>query len=276
MASEILKTIQTVWGFLSVFVVCSAAVSIVFMILRFARLRTKWFSLNVDRQQASGEGSEDDQKTVSTTKSPRHYGCPHADDLLEVSKRTAELDVRRESIKRQVYAEQLKYANEKIDEAIAHMQRIVIKLINEKTHGVIPFVQHPDYTTFKAIAKGLVHDVRAYLSYRFTENHYAFYTAQAQLDYVDERRTKITQMVTDLLNDYWCCQSVTRAELYDNNKEKRAEYDEIITSIFNEAFRIARDGQERIETAESEYASFMTNLSGTTYKVEDATVGTVA
>lgn len=274
MAVEILKTLQTVWGFLSVFVVCASVITIVYLITRFARLRTKWFSLNADQRSANGESQS--TKEVSTAKTPRHYGCPHADDLLEVSKRTAELDVRRESIKRQVYAEQLKHSNEKLDEAVAHMQRIVIKLIDEKTHGVMPFVQHPDYTTFKSIAKGLLYDVRAYLSYRFTENHYAFYTAQAQIDYVEERKTKITQMVTDLLNDYWCCQAITRAEMYEHNKARRADYDDILTSIFNEAFRIARDGQERIEAAEAEYATFMTNLSGTTYKVEDAAVAPVA
>jgi len=198
-----------------------------------------------------------------------HSACPHSADILEVARRTAELRVRVNNVHKEVLKEQMQQANEKLEDIAHTMQHNVIRIINKKTNGCIPFIQHQDYALFELIRDAILPRVRSYIQYRFEDNHYAFYAPEAQMEYVAERRRKIIQMVTELLTQYWCCQAISRLELTDINRENLESYDQILSSIFNEAFALAREGYHKIQQIEEEYHAFVESITGERANADD-------
>jgi len=248
-----LETIMqaTPWGFASVAVIVAACLLLARMILSAAR---RFKEINIGKLKLLSE-----QQAANRTP---HATCPHSSDILEVARRTAELRVRVNNIHKDVLKEQMQQADEKLADIVHEMQHQFIRLINQKTNGSIPFIQHQDYSLSELIRDAILPRVRAYIQYRFEDNDYACYAPEAQMEYVAERKRKVIQMTTEMLTQYWCCQAVSRMELTELNRQNLAKYEQIISSIFNEAFALAREGYRKIQSAEEWYHTFVERITG--------------
>lgn len=245
----------TPWGFASILVILIAAIVALSLIANLlVKVAKAYKEVKVGSFQLR-RGAEDEQRSP-------HASCPHSADILEVARKTAELRVKVNNVHKEVLKEQMQQAQEKIDEAVHIMQHQFIKLINEATKGTIPFIQHRDYALFELIRDAISPIVLSYIRYRFEDNHYAFYSPEAQLEYITERKHVIIRKVTELLTQYWCCTDVSRMAMTAKNREVLNQYDTLITSIFNEAFSLAREGFKKIQQAENDYRSFIEVVTG--------------
>lgn len=245
----------TPWGFASILVILIAAIVALSLIANLLlKVAKAYKEVKVGSFQLR-RGAEDEQRSP-------HASCPHSADILEVARKTAELRVKVNNVHKEVLKEQMQQAQEKIDEAVHIMQHQFIKLINEATKGTIPFIQHRDYALFELIRDAISPIILSYIRYRFEDNHYAFYSPEAQLEYITERKHVIIRKVTELLTQYWCCTDVSRMAMTAKNREVLNQYDTLITSIFNEAFSLAREGFKKIQQAENDYRSFIEVVTG--------------
>lgn len=245
----------TAWGFASITIIVLAGILVLFFVLRFVK---SYKEISVGQLKLSKE-SASEGRIIDERRGIR---CAYAADILDAARKTAELRVRVNNIYKEVLKEQVRQGNEKLDDAVHIMQHQFIKEINSKTNGSLPFIQHKDYALFELIRDAILPRIQAYIKYRFEDNHYAFYTAEAQLEYVIERKKVLLRNVTELLTQYWCCADVSRMEMTAINRAFISQYEVIISSIFNEAFALAREGYRKIQGAEEEYRAFIASLTG--------------
>ncbi len=255
-----LETIMqaTPWGFASATVIVAACLLLARMILSAAR---RFKEISIGKLKLLSE-----QQAANCTP---HATCPHSEDILEVARRTAELRVKVNNVHKEVLKDQMQQASEKLDDIAHEMQHQLIRVINQKTNGSIPFIQHRDYSLFELIRDAIMPRIRSYIQYRFEENHYAFFAPEAQMEYVVERKRRIIQMTTELLTQYWCCQDISRTELTERNRQQLAQYEQILSSIFNEAFALAREGFRKIQRIEEEYHTFIESITGERANADD-------
>ena len=244
--------INSLWGFLSVLVVVIGVVVLVYVFLKHGRIKAH----GIEISGALEDTTEDPQQL-----SP-HFNCPHAHDISEVARRTAELGQEKAAGKLSTFNMQVKFYDEQSEKMMECLRHTMIHLINKRTGNKIPFISHPDYKIFENILGRIEPEIRIYMLARFTENHYATYDVEGQLKYIEDKVSFVMTRLTSKLNMYWCCQEITRADVYIKNKENLTEYAKTIENVFTEAFTLARACTEQEKALDLAYTMFLRGTVG--------------
>ena len=64
------------------------------------------------------------------------------------------------------------------------------------------------------------------------------------------------------MNEYWRGEIVKRSEIAKKNKENMREFEERIEDLFDRAFLISRETQDRIENEIKEYEDYISVILG--------------
>ena len=258
---DVQSVINSLWGFLSVVVVVLGALLAVYLILRHGRIKFR------DAELSGRDLVSDNQQPTPALPSPAevvspHSTCPHASDIMEVARRTTALGTDKAALKVASFNEQVKIYEEQSEKMMEKFRHTMIKLLDTKTDGAIPFLLHPDYRIFENILCRIEAELRVYVTARFTENHYDSYDVSGQLRYVEDKVHIVLTKLTSKLNMYWCCQTVSRADVYDTNKADISDYAQIIEAVFTEAFAIARARADKEKALDAEYEAFLQGTVG--------------
>lgn len=135
--------------------------------------------------------------------------------------------------------------------------------MSEKAGQGISYVQHPEYTAYVMTLRAIASDIKGYVRGCFKANHYAELTPEEQRQYIEKKETVIVQKVTEALNLYWRGIVVTREELYKEHKKHMSDFEEYVNEIFNRAFLLARETNERLTKMEKEYNEYIQDMLGT-------------
>lgn len=194
-------------------------------------------------------------------KSP-HTNCPHSRDIMDLIHRTAEHFEKIQTLKTSILREQMRYYEEIEEELLGKLKHLFIKLLLEKTLEHEVLVEQKDYKNYILILKVISSDLKSYIRNCFSSNHYITYSIETQRDYIDKKRIVIIQKVTESLNEYWRGDTVKRSEIAKKNKENMREFEERVEDVFNRAFLISRETQDRIEKEIKEYEKYVSLTLG--------------
>ena len=257
--------INSPWGFFSVLTVVIGLIVVVWMLMRKNwHFRIGPVDVN-DHPPVTGdqqEPTESQQPGEVKKEASPHFNCPHAHDISEVARRTAALGQEKAALKLSTFNMQIKFYDEQTEKIMEMLRHSMIKLITTKTDKSVPFIDHPDYKRCENIIHRIEAELRVYFVARFTENHYATYDIDGQLRYVEDKVNIVLTKLTSKLNMYWCCQVVTREDIYESNKAKLAEYTQLIEAIFTEAFSLARECAEQEKAMDAAYTEFLEGTVG--------------
>ena len=259
--SAIPAIINSLWGFLSVLGIVIGVVVIIY-ILSKKNWRVKVGKVDVSDQQPAGGDEPAPAIEAPVGNGSPHFNCPHARDISEVARRTAALGQEKAALKLSTFNMQIKFYDEQTEKIMEMLRHSMIKLITTKTDKSVPFIDHPDYKRCENIIHRIEAELRVYFVARFTENHYATYDIDGQLRYVEDKVNIVLTKLTSKLNMYWCCQVVTREDIYESNKAKLAEYTQLIEAIFTEAFSLARECAEQEKAMDAAYTEFLEGTVG--------------
>lgn len=195
-------------------------------------------------------------------KTSHHSKCPHSRDIMEIIHRTAEHYEKIQAMKNSIMKEQMRYYEEIEEEVLGLFKKIFIKLLSEKTPDEMQFINNNDYKNYILILKVIAADLKSYVRNCFSANHYITYTIESQNDYVDKKKNALSQKTTEMLNDYWRGEKVSRSEIYKANKEYIKLFENQVEDIFNRAFLITRETYERIEYEEKIYQKYIEDMVG--------------
>lgn len=193
---------------------------------------------------------------------PLHTNCPHSRDIMDLVHRTAEHFEKIQAMKNSIMKEQMRYYEEVEEELLGKLKHLFIKLLLEKTLEHEVLVEQKDYKNYILILKVISSDLKSYVRNCFSSNHYITYSIETQRDYIDKKRIVIIQKVTESLNEYWRGDTVKRSEIAKKNKENMREFEERIEDVFNRAFLITRETQDRIEKEIKEYEKYVSLVLG--------------
>lgn len=265
-AASIPSIINSSWGFLSVLVCVIGLVTCIWMLTKKS-WKFKFGPVEANDQEPSTKKQDEnvhEDETAQHLEDPvsPHFNCPHAHDISEVARRTAALGQEKAALKLSTFNMQIKFYDEQTEKIMEMLRHSMIKLITTKTDKSIPFIDHPDYKRCENIIHRIEAELRVYFVARFTENHYATYDIDGQLRYVEDKVNIVLTKLTSKLNMYWCCQVVTREDIYESNKAKLAEYTQLIEAIFTEAFSLARECAEQEKAMDAAYTEFLEGTVG--------------
>jgi len=190
-------------------------------------------------------------------KSSPHANCPHSRDIMDLVHRTAEHFEKIQTLKASILREQMRYYEEIEEELLGKLKHLFIKILLDKTPENEVLVEQKDYKNYILILKVISSDLKSYVRNCFSSNHYITYTIETQRDYIDKKRIVIIQKVTEALNEYWRGEIVKRSEIAKKNKENMREFEERIEDLFDKAFLISRETQDRIEKEIKEYEDYI-------------------
>ena len=195
-------------------------------------------------------------------KSSPHANCPHSRDIMDLVHRTAEHFEKIQTLKSSILREQMRYYEEIEEELLGKLKHLFIKILLDKTPENEVLVEQKDYKNYILILKVISSDLKSYIRNCFSSNHYITYTIETQRDYIDKKRIVIIQKVTEALNEYWRGEIVKRSEIAKKNKENMREFEERVEDLFDRAFLISRETQDRIENEIKEYEDYISVILG--------------
>jgi hypothetical protein len=221
--------------------VCIVAGLIVFAILKVGSFKFK--DLEV--------GLNDDDST--STKD-----VPKFSSIMEIIQRTTAYIEKRQEIRQQLVEDQMRFYEEIDEEVQGELRRNFLSLLAEKLNTTIDsYAQHPEYISYLLTLKAISSDLKPYIRSCFKNNHYATQTAEDQRLYIDKKRIVLIQKVSDQLNLFWKGTIINRTELYKYNMKNIDSIENLIDSIFNRAFLLAREAEENLQKLEACYKIFL-------------------
>jgi len=233
------------WSFASIAILC---LTLIFVISKVGYIAVAKLGLTIGKQDR-------------IKKSP-HSSCPHSKDIMDIIHRTTEFYEKIHIMKSSVIEEQMRYYEEVEEEIMGSGKNVFLKNLLVKLSREEPFINHEDYSHYFLVLKIISFEIKSYVRSCFKSNHYITYDIEAQRDYVEKKVTVIVQKITELLNLYWRGKLISRNDLHDINKELRGKLENSIEDVFNRAFLITRNTQERIEKAEKDYQQYVTFVVG--------------
>lgn len=181
---------------------------------------------------------------------------------MELIHRTTEYMEKRQETKLQLLEDQMRFYEETEEEIMGFLRKIFIGILFDKLEGVDSYIQHPEYAAYMVTLKAIASDIKSYIRTCFKVNHYAEANPEVQRVYVKKKTDTTIQKVTEALNTYWRGSVVTRANLYDKHQEHMPKFEEYVNDIFNRAFVLARESDEKIKKMETEYKGYVNYTLG--------------
>lgn len=240
-----MEFLMSPWGFASVSIL---SISIIVLVWRVGYISLSKAGLIVGKHK---------QEKVSP-----HTTCPYAGDIMDIIHQTAEYIERKQEIKYHLLEDQMRFYEESEEEIMGHMKKTFLKILETKLVTDESYVQHPEYMAYTVTLKALAADIKPYIKGCFKTNHYADYTLDEQLAYIDKKTSVVFQKITEGLNLYWRGTVVARGELYTANRKDSPMYEEYITNIFQKAFTLAREAKLKVEMLDKAYNAFIQSKLG--------------
>lgn len=192
-------------------------------------------------------------------KAPAHSTCPHAGDIMSVIARTTELIEEKERSEISMMAEQMKFYEEVELEIKGVLQRVFVKLLDDRIGKDAELIQHPEYTTYMAVLNMVSVHMKDWFRVTMRQNHLAELDGDRWVKYKERKKAYMIQTTTDILNQFWRGKVIPRTDLYKVNMDStvQSSVDKYINDIFDNCRRIAIDYSIKVETIRSEYEKWL-------------------
>lgn len=196
---------------------------------------------------------------TKTPPSP-HARCQNVKDVFIVLKAQADMINRVRDIKDAVLPEQMRFAESVAVEIRGILQKTFLGLLEKVTTAngspSLNLVLSSDYHLFRLCVRSIYEDQRDYVRLCFRENHLSDKTEAEFRAYIDTKTDEIIQKTTDLLNDLYRGELVSRVELYEANRKTLPEVREAIARIFQHARDTATKANQEAIKLEKEFEAY--------------------
>lgn len=188
-------------------------------------------------------------------------------EIMIILKKHAEMINAVRDIKNNVIHLQMRFVDSKSIECRGIMQKVFLKLIEDE-HSKAgcesnSIVQNDDYRMYRLCLRILTEDLRDFYEECFNVNHLADKTENEFRDYCRVVGTEVVQKATDILNDLYQGEIISRPLLYSANQRIIPEMLDISTDILTHARDMAVKAKNDVARLESEFDSWFQNQTET-------------
>lgn len=175
-----------------------------------------------------------------------HKNCPYSRDILILLN---DLDKFRYERWHFIYIEktrdQMNYAEQKVEQAKAILQRRYLAILSEKE--IAQVVSSPSFLVYQMILKNASFEVLRLLRQSFREDHFDEMSEKDFSNFVTDKVEYLLSFGTDLLNNlYFFHNDISREELYTKNLEIVPKLKEIAVDVFDSARKLSLDNKVKI------------------------------
>lgn len=183
-------------------------------------------------------------------------------DLMDLLHKHASMIHKIRDIQMNILPQQLRYAEAKSIESRGLLQKTFLSLVEDKCKEDDCYTETSDYRTYKLCLRVLHDELRIYYNDMFIQNHLAEKTEEEFRDYCELCAAQILQIGTDILNDLYKGDTISRASIFNANKDIVDVLKDHIMDTIIYARHVAMKASDEVAFVEKQFDVYFKDVYG--------------